>query len=302
MITYIMSYDRLIGRQHMSVAVVFDSAGTLLHTYRVAKDVVHDVILEDVETIPLTFCDMERSLVTLYAHSRQIMDLPSDMLLSSFLVENRIRFSVACSCQVVTTERLEELLYQDRHAYVGDLQECIRMVWDSCKKETVVAMASGAILNQNMEGIEFTITSGGKPFPRAKETITDLHRKGIATYIASGDRTDKLVRMAQYLGVPQCNVHGVATPTIKAQIVEDLKRLYDVVVMVGDGINDLNAMKAADISILTEQQSDRKPDALREAADYRIKCVWDVVDIVAAYSNAERVVQNIKSNNVSIRE
>jgi len=86
--------------------------------------------------------------------------------------------------------------------------------------------------------------------------------------------------MADYLGIPRDRVFGVATPTVKAQIVADLKAEYDRVVMVGDGINDLCAMKAADVAILSEEQSGEKYPDLYEAADYVIKSVREVVEIV----------------------
>jgi len=50
--------------------------------------------------------------------------------------------------------------------------------------------------------------------------------------------------------------------------------------MVGDGINDLTAMKEADIAILTEQQYSKKPKILEDEADYIIKDVSEVIDIV----------------------
>jgi soluble P-type ATPase len=264
----------------MTVAVVFDSAGTLLHTYRVAMDVRSSTVLEDVDTVFLTSCNEARALITLYLHSQDIMQAEADMLLSRFLVENRIGFSIAFSCSVITIDAVGSILYADDTAKVGDLQECIRRVWSSCRKESVVAMASGVMINQNFGGIEYTITSGGKPFPGAKSTITSLHRMGVATYVASGDRTDKLVRMADYLGIPQSNVHGVATPSIKAQVVDDLKALYDVVVMVGDGVNDLAAMLKADVAILSLQQKNEKPRPLYDAADFVIHQVAEVIDIV----------------------
>ena len=52
---------------------------------------------------------------------------------------------------------------------------------------------------------------------------------GIPTFIASGDRVAKLEKMADYLGIPRDRVFGVATPTIKAQIVADLQGEYDTV-------------------------------------------------------------------------
>jgi soluble P-type ATPase len=271
----------------MSVAVVFDSAGTLLYTYRVVKDVVSGKLEKGVETTELAFSCESRILVILYARSLEIIAAPPDKLLSEFLGEHKVGFGVACACQVVTSDEVSRLLYQDTAARVGDLQDCIRTVWEVCKKETIVAMNSGVMLNQTTKGIEYVITSGGRPFVGAKETVAALQRMGIATYIASGDRTEKLVRMADYLGIPHDNVHGVATPAIKAQVIEDLKRQYDLVVMVGDGINDLDAMRRADVAILSEQQSPHKPPQLYRAADHVIRSVTEVADILCTLVKAE---------------
>jgi P-type E1-E2 ATPase len=136
--------------------------------------------------------------------------------------------------------------------------------------------------------IEYVITSGGKPFPGAKETITDLHRHGIPTFIASGDRATKLEKIADHLGISRDRVFGIATPQIKARIIDDLKNRYDVVIMVGDGINDLAAFSRADLAILTEQQRAERPRELYDQADFVVKNVSEVVDIVEKVCSTER--------------
>ncbi|HPM54502.1 MAG TPA: haloacid dehalogenase, partial [Methanoculleus sp.] len=65
------------------------------------------------------------------------------------------------------------------------------------------------------------------------------------------------------------------------RIVEDLKEQYDKVVMVGDAINDLHAFRKADLAVLTEQQSDRKPEVLYDCVDRVIRNVSEVPGIVA---------------------
>lgn len=269
----------------MKTAVVFDSAGTLLHTYRVAKDIINNSIVEGVETTTLTCSAKGRALVLLYAHSQNIINESEEELLSRYLKNNNINFGVACSCGVVTMNEVSEILYSDCEAKINDLQTCIKAVWDCCKKLPVVAMNSGVIVNKNIGRIEYTITSGGRPFSGAKKTIQALQEMDIATYVASGDRTDKLMKMADYLGIPHGNVHGVATPSIKAQVVKDLKAEYDTVIMVGDGVNDISAMKEADVAILTEQQKGKKPQILIQSADYIIKEVSEVIEISAKYKN-----------------
>jgi Cu+-exporting ATPase len=264
----------------MSVAVVFDSAGTLLHTYRAVRDVSGGRMMPGVETVTLTFSSPDRVLVVIHVHSRDIIESPPDMLLSNYLTDNMTGYGISCTRKIITTDEISEVLYNDTHARIRDLQECIRDVWAVCKQEAVVTMNSGVIINMASRSIEFTVTTGGRPFEGAREAVNELHRMGVPTYIASGDRLAKLEKMADYLGIPRDRVFGVATPTVKAQIVADLQGEYDTVVMVGDGINDICAMKKADVAILTEEQAGEKPEDLYKAAHYVVKSVREVVDIV----------------------
>lgn len=264
----------------MSFAVVFDSAGTLLNTYRVAKDIRNKKLLPGIETTTLTFSSPDRVLVVLPVHSKEIMESSGELLLSDYLVEHKMGFGVSCTRKIVTAEEIGNILYNDQQVHVSDLQECIRNVWTVCKAESVVTLNSGTIINMASRCIEFAITAGGWPFEGAKEAITALHRMGIPTFIASGDRVPKLEKMADYLGIPRDRVFGVATPTVKAQIVNDLRQEYDKVLMVGDGINDLYAMQNADIAILTIQQAGDRPEVLYNEADFVVKNVCEVVTIV----------------------
>ncbi|HSQ93140.1 MAG TPA: HAD family hydrolase [Methanoregula sp.] len=264
----------------MTVAVVFDSAGTLLNTYRVAKDIGNHKLLPGIETTTLTFSSPDRVLIVLPVHSKDLMAAAAESLLSDYLIRHDIGFGISCTRKITTSEEIGDILYEDDRARVGDLQECIRNVWTVCKAESVVTLNSGAIINMAQRGIEFAITAGGWPFDGAKEAITALHRMGVPTFIASGDRVTKLERMADHLGIPRDRVYGVATPTVKAQIVSDLRQEYDRVLMVGDGINDLFAMRNADIAILTVQQPGDRPEELYKEADYVVKNVGDVVTIV----------------------
>jgi len=264
----------------MSVAVVFDSAGTLMNTYRVAKDICHKKLLPGIETTTLTFSSPDRVLIVLPVHSKDLLAAPADQLLSEYLIGRNVAFGVSCTRKIVTAEDIGDVLYTDRRAQTGDLQECIRNVWSVCKQEYMVTLNSGAIINMAHKAVEFTITAGGWPFKGAKDTITALHRMGVPTFIASGDRVTKLEKMADHFGIPRDRVYGVATPTVKAQIVNDLRQEYDRVLMVGDGINDLFAMRNADIAILTLQQPGDRPEELYKAADHVVKNVSDVVPIV----------------------
>jgi Cu+-exporting ATPase len=273
----------------MSIAVVFDSAGTLLNTYRVAKDIRNQKLLPGIETTTLTFSSPDRVLIVIPVHSKDLMAAPPESLLSEYLVRHDIGFGVSCTRKITTADEIGDILYADDSARVRDLQECIRNVWTVCKEESVVTLNSGAIINMAQRRIEFAITAGGWPFDGAKEAITALHRMGVPTFIASGDRVTKLERMADHLGIPRDRVYGVATPTVKAQIINDLRQEYDKVLMVGDGINDLCAMRNADIAILTVQQPGDRPEDLYKEADYVVKSVGEVVTIVQDLIAARKI-------------
>jgi soluble P-type ATPase len=273
----------------MSVAVVFDSAGTLLNTYRVAKDIANKKLLPGIETTTLTFSSPDRVLIVLPVHSKDLMATGGDRLLSEYLITKNIGFGVSCTRKIITAEDIGDVLYTDESARVSDLQECIRNVWSICKEESMLTLNSGAIINMADRGIEFTITAGGWPFDGAKDVVTSLHRMGVPMFIASGDRVTKLEKMADHLGIPRDRVYGVATPTVKAQIVNDLRQEYDRVLMVGDGINDLAAMRTADVAILTIQQPGDRPEELYKVADHVVNNVSAVVGIVQALLRSEAI-------------
>src|SRR4030042_6950225 len=139
----------------MSVAIVFDSAGTLLNTYRVAKDICNKKLLPGIETTTLAFSSPDRVLVVLPVHSKDIIKTPGEMLLSTYLVEHELGFGVSCTRKIVTAEEIGDILYTDKRVHVSDLQECIRNVWSGCKAESIVTLNSGAIVNMAYKWIEF---------------------------------------------------------------------------------------------------------------------------------------------------
>ena len=107
----------------MSVAVVFDSAGTLLNTYRVAKDIGNRKLLPGIETTTLTFSSPDRVLIVLPVHSKDLMAAPPEALLSEYLVRHDVGFGISCTRKITTADEIGDVLYADDKARVGDLQE-----------------------------------------------------------------------------------------------------------------------------------------------------------------------------------
>lgn len=83
--------------------------------------------------------------------------------------------------------------------------------------------------------------------PTAKSAIAGLHRAGIRTVMASGDKQSVAERIAAELGIDE--VHAELKPADKITVIESLQSSGLRVAMVGDGSNDAPALAASDIGI-----------------------------------------------------
>ncbi|MBQ8657289.1 MAG: heavy metal translocating P-type ATPase [Prevotella sp.] len=83
--------------------------------------------------------------------------------------------------------------------------------------------------------------------PHAREVISELRQMGIDIYMMSGDKEEKVSRWAREAGIEHWQ-SGVM-PQDKENLVRRLQREGKTVAMVGDGVNDSQALAAADVSI-----------------------------------------------------
>jgi Cu2+-exporting ATPase len=83
--------------------------------------------------------------------------------------------------------------------------------------------------------------------PEARILIDRLHKRGMTTYIISGDQEAPTRRLAHLLGIDHYFANTL--PENKADLVEKLQLEGRQVCFVGDGINDAIALKKANVSI-----------------------------------------------------
>lgn len=81
----------------------------------------------------------------------------------------------------------------------------------------------------------------------ARNVITSLKEKGLHIVIASGDKTNRVRKIAEYLGIHE--YFGELNPEDKRKLVTKLRSKYGKVAFVGDGINDLEALAEADVGM-----------------------------------------------------
>jgi Cu2+-exporting ATPase len=90
--------------------------------------------------------------------------------------------------------------------------------------------------------------------PHAREAMEALKTAGIAVYMCSGDQEARARQVAEAAGIP--HYRAQVMPQDKEDLVRQLQQEGRHVAMVGDGINDSQALAAADVSIAMGKGTD----------------------------------------------
>ncbi|HUL62666.1 MAG TPA: HAD family hydrolase, partial [Methanocella sp.] len=240
-----------------------------------AKDVRNGRILENVESTGIVAGGKGCALVALKVDAPECLDgLSPEMSLSGFIAEGGVGLDVVCRSHRCTVAAVEGAAREDRVATLGDMRDAIAAVKLKCKGIYYVNM--GFIVDVPHATIPYVLATGGKIFSGVRGVIRQLRSLGADVYIASGDNRRSLHALAAKLDIPEDRVYDALSPAGKRDLVLALKGRYDRVVMVGDGVNDRQAIEAADLGILTVQQRGPRPQALYDAADAVVSDIRDV--------------------------
>lgn len=90
--------------------------------------------------------------------------------------------------------------------------------------------------------------------PKAREAMESLQQSGIEVYMMSGDKEEAARYWADKAGIQ--HYHSEALPQDKENLVRRLQTEGKCVAMVGDGINDTQALALADVSIAIGKGTD----------------------------------------------
>ncbi len=123
----------------------------------------------------------------------------------------------------------------------------------------------------------------------AKEAISAIQKMGIKIVMLTGDHEQSALKVANAVGIQ--TIHAKLLPQEKSALIQDFQKKGEVVVMVGDGINDAIALAQSNIAI-----------AMGQGADVAIS-VSDVVllderpqSILDAYTLSRRTFSAVKEN------
>lgn len=134
-----------------------------------------------------------------------------------------------------------------------------------------------------------TIAIADKIKPTSAGAINRLQSAGVAVYMLTGDNEQTAAAVARQTGIShyQANV----LPAEKAAFVNALQAQGKVVGMVGDGINDSNALAQADVSIAMGRGSDIAMDVAKMTI-----ISGDLTHISQAIHLSRKTVATIKQN------
>ena len=90
--------------------------------------------------------------------------------------------------------------------------------------------------------------------PNARQAMEALQKSGIEVYMMSGDKEEAARYWAEKAGIK--HYHSKVMPQDKENLVKDLQSKGKFVAMVGDGINDTQALALADVSIAIGKGTD----------------------------------------------
>ncbi len=119
--------------------------------------------------------------------------------------------------------------------------------------------------------------------PSSKTAISQLQKSGIEVFMLTGDNQQTATAVAKELGIR--DFRAEVLPADKSQFVRNLQEKGKTVAMVGDGINDSEALAQADVSIAIGHGSD---------------IAMDVAKITLITSDLEKVPQAFRLSHLTV--
>jgi len=123
----------------------------------------------------------------------------------------------------------------------------------------------------------------------SKEAIHHLKKMGIKIFMLTGDNHQTAFAVAQKVGID--TFQSELLPPQKAEFIKQLQKENNIVGMVGDGINDAQALSVADVSIAMAKGTDIAMDVAQVTL-----MKSDLFSIVKAITLSRATVKTIKQN------
>jgi len=120
--------------------------------------------------------------------------------------------------------------------------------------------------------------------PGSAEAVRQLKLQGVEVYMLTGDNAQTAAAIAAEAGIE--HYYADTLPSDKAEFIKQLQAAGKVVAMIGDGINDSQALAQADVSIAMGKGSD---------------IAMDVAKITLVSSDLQQVPKALRLSKLTVR-
>lgn len=201
---------------------------------------------------------------------------------------------IACPCAMGLATPTAIMVGVGKAASKGILVKDATAIEQMCKVDAIVIDKTGTLTIPN-KNIDFkkdetiALDQREQLKPHAAEAMQQLKHQGIEVWMMSGDSENAVAYWAKQVGISHWQSECV--PQDKEDIVRRLQSEGRCVAMVGDGINDSQALALADVSIAMGQGTDVAMDVAQVTLMGN-----DLRTIPEAYRLSLRTIGMIKQN------
>jgi Cd2+/Zn2+-exporting ATPase len=173
-------------------------------------------------------------------------------------------------------------LFEERGLCTPEIHRSLERIADG--ERTAVLVSDGGAA----AGI---ITVADRPRATSRDAVDLLRQQGISRIVMlTGDNAATARALAREIGVDE--VRAELLPADKVAAVDDLRRTYGAVAMVGDGVNDAPALAAADVGIAMGAAGS---DAALETADIALMAD-ELLKLPYTVRLSRATLRNIRTN------
>ncbi|GHS12559.1 copper-transporting ATPase [Helicobacter pylori] len=156
-------------------------------------------------------------------------------------------------------------------------------------KENGILVFVGRVISEKEDELLGVFVLEDLPKEGVKEHIAQIKNLGINTLLLSGDNRENVKKCALELGID--DYISNAKPQDKLNKIKELKEKEQIVMMVGDGLNDAPSLAMSDVAVVMAKGS----DVSVQAADI-VSFNNDIKSVYSTIQLSQATIKNIKEN------
>lgn len=225
--------------------VVLDKTGTLTEGHPSVSDV-------------LWITDSDQTSQSVLLAAEQKSEHPLAIAITEYLKGKGVAPEEINSFESITGKGIE-VIFEDSKYWVGSLSfaqtQQIQLPEKALQKTEMWSKENKSIIYYGKESSLMAIFAITDPLkPTSVQAVQTLEKRGIEVHMLTGDGNKTAQMIGETLGIK--HIQAEVMPTDKETYIQNLQQKGKIVAMVGDGINDSQALARADVSIAMGKGTD----------------------------------------------